>query len=125
MAELNARYQKAGLYPRNELTDHIAVVLKFYAIISEEDQIELAQYVLLGTLQKIASNSDFYKSLFEAVLEVIRANHPTVEAAPFPISMTPSSCTVPDSLERSCGSGCGMTGLGMGDRDFLTSEDES
>jgi nitrate reductase assembly molybdenum cofactor insertion protein NarJ len=125
MAELNARYQKAGLHLSNELTDHVAVVLKFYARTPEEDQAELAQYVLLGTLEKIAHSSDFYESLFDAVLEVVRADHPGVQAAPFPIAMTPASCAVPSSTEGSCASACGMKGAGMGDRDFLTSEEES
>lgn len=124
MAELNARYQKVGLHPRNELTDHIAVVLKFYARISEEDQMELAQFVLLGTLKKMSESSVFYTPLFDAVLLVVQRNHPRMEAEPFPISMTPVSCD--SELSNSgCGSGCGMKGAGMGDRDFLTSEDES
>jgi nitrate reductase molybdenum cofactor assembly chaperone len=124
MAELNARYHEVGLNPNNELTDHVGAVLKFYARIPEEDRVELAKYVLLGTLEKMAKSSEFYEPLFDAVLQVIRTDYPGVAAAPFPVSMTPAACSS-DSVESVCGSGCGMKGPGMGDRDFLTSEDES
>lgn len=131
MAELNARYREFGIDHGIELPDHVSVVLKYYARARAEDREELARHVLLGTLEKMISKFDssmVFKSLLEAVLEAIRTEFPNMNPAPFPVTTEASLCATSGGNAKEavgCASGCGMVGAGMGDRDFLTSEEES
>lgn len=86
MAALNARYVETGFATNGELADHIAVLLRFAAQVDEVERRELAEFCLLGPLEKmIAALPE--ANPYRQVLEAVKAEFAGVQAAPLPVEL--------------------------------------
>ncbi len=88
MAALHARYAQASFDPRGELPDHLSVLLRFAATIGEAELRELAEYCLLGPLDKMIGAlhpENPYQALLETVRAVLQAMHPGLQPAVSPL----------------------------------------
>ncbi|TSA32891.1 MAG: hypothetical protein D4R65_08815 [Verrucomicrobiaceae bacterium] len=72
MAALFARYEETGFVPNGDLPDHLANLLCFAAGAEDAERRELAEFCLLGPLQKMTASLDG-TSPYQALLESVRA----------------------------------------------------
>ncbi|GAB4370866.1 MAG: hypothetical protein Kow0042_13270 [Calditrichia bacterium] len=78
LAELKARFTKYQFSEGNELPDHLAVLLRFLSIFSdEEERMALIEDALIPALtpmlKPFVSESDLYKFLLTAILIILKA----------------------------------------------------
>lgn len=103
MAALNARYAATGFTVSGELPDHLVVLLRFAATTDEVECRELAEFCLLGPLDKMMTGlaeGNPYRALLEATRCRVQALFPGVEPAVAPVDLGRRP-------GESCGSGDG------------------
>lgn len=103
MAALNARYAATDFLAPGELPDHLAVLLRFAATTDEVECRELAEFCLLGPLDKMMAGlakGNPYRALLEATRCRLQALFPGVEAAVAPVDLG-------GQPGEACGGGCG------------------
>lgn len=70
-------YARCGLDPGRELPDHVAVVLSWVPVASEEEWEDLARYCLVGPLDDmttaVRSTDNPYRHLLAAAAQLVRA----------------------------------------------------
>lgn len=94
MAGLFARYQETGFISNGDLPDHISNLLRYWMVTDDAEQKELAEFCILGPLEKIISSLDPanpYCSLFEALQSTLQEMLPGVKAAPLPLAQAQTS----------------------------------
>ena len=108
MAALNERYSQIAFDPRGELTDHVAVLLRFAAEIDPVEQRELVQFCLLGPLEKMhksLTSENPYCALLETVRLVLHSAHPGLQPALSPVEQMRQHGGGCESLSAGCGCG--------------------
>lgn len=107
MAKLGARYQALGFDSGMELTDHLAVLLRFLAVVDEEERRDLVRFCLLAPLERmVGSLKNPYAALLEAIRALLRAEFPGLEAAPLPVEQARHEMSAGCSaLSTACGCG--------------------
>lgn len=88
MAALRERFHEVGFTGGNELPDHLAVLLRFAAQAGEPEGRELAEFCLLGPLDRMGSGlseSHPYRELLAAIRAAVQAGYPGLEPAPTPV----------------------------------------
>jgi nitrate reductase delta subunit len=111
MAALFARYEETGFVPNGDLPDHLANLLRFAAGADDAERRELAEFCLLGPLQKMTASLDGanpYRALLESVRAALEDALPGILPAASPLEQmrsTPcastgcASCAPPAELE--------------------------
>lgn len=100
LAELSGHMSAAGFDLQRELPDHLGVLLRFAAHLSEEEWRELGRYCLLGPVGRMArgvEDENPYRALLDAVHAALVWTLPGVEAAPLPVEQErgqPPGCAV-------------------------------
>ena len=97
MAALFARYEETGFVPNGDLPDHLANLLRFAAGAGDAERRELAEFCLLGPLQKMISSLDGtnpYRALLESVRSALEDALPGIRPAQSPLEqMRGAPCT--------------------------------
>lgn len=109
MAALNARFQAFGFSAPGELPDHLAVILRFAGEAESPERRDLAEFCLLGPLQKMSAalaDSHPYRALLLAAHAVLLGEFPGTVPAPAPVDRA-------ESFSPGCGSATGP-GCGCG-----------
>lgn len=105
MAALFARYEETGFAPNGDLPDHLANLLRFAARANDAERRELAEFCLLGPLQKMTASLDRtnpYHSLLESVRAALEDELPGIRPAASPLEqMRETPC--PSTGCASCG----------------------
>jgi nitrate reductase molybdenum cofactor assembly chaperone NarJ/NarW len=86
LARLKERYRECSFSFANELPDHVAVMLRFLALVSDEEESkELVEFCFTPALGKmiesLASDRNPYAQVLQALALTIRALHQTDIAA--------------------------------------------
>jgi nitrate reductase delta subunit len=82
MAALHNQYEQVGFVTGGELPDHLAILLRYAATLSEPARRELVEFCLLGPVGKIMDSlpdEHPYRYLLETVDESLRAPYPGIE----------------------------------------------
>lgn len=99
MAALFARYEEAGFVPNGDLPDHLANLLRFAAGADDAERRELAEFCLLGPMQKMTASLDGknpYRDLLESVRTALEKALPGIRPAASPLEQmrdTPCAST--------------------------------
>lgn len=112
MATLKDRYTQLGFDDRGELPDHLSVLLRFAAIVDEDERRELYGFCLLSPLRKMIKSlepSNPYTPVLRAIETALQAEFPDLEAAPLPVEQMRQSgvlnCSGFTPLACNCGTG--------------------
>lgn len=105
MAGLFARYEETGFVPNGDLPDHIANLLRFAVEAEPAERSELAEFCLLGPLQKMSASLDEanpYHALLWSVRAALESALPGVRPALSPLDqMRSAPCS---SISAGCSS---------------------
>lgn len=88
MAGLFARYEETEFVPNGDLPDHIANLLRFAVEADPAERRELAEFCLLGPLQKMSASLDEanpYHALLKSVRAALESALPDVRPALSPL----------------------------------------
>lgn len=88
MAALNSQYEQSGFETEGELPDHIAILLRYAATLSDPARRELVEFCLLGPLAKITAalpDDHPYRLLLDTVDATLRGQYPGIEAPLSPL----------------------------------------
>jgi len=88
MASIKDRYAQLGFDDRGELPDHLSLLLRFAAIVEEDERRELYQFCLLSPLRKMIKSleaSNPYAPVLRAIAVALQAEFPDLQAAPLPV----------------------------------------
>lgn len=106
MAALFARYGETGFAVNEDLPDHLANLLRFAGTAEETERRELAEFCILGPLQKMIASLDMtnpYHSLLEAMRFALKAAMPGICAAPSPLEQMRNASPCASTGCASCG----------------------
>ncbi len=94
MAALFARYEETGFVPNGDLPDHLANLLRFAASADDAECRELAEFCMLGPLQKMTKSLDEtnpYHALLESVRTALEEALPGILPATSPFDQMRST----------------------------------
>lgn len=103
LGELSGRMAELEFDPGPELPDHLSVLLRFAAILPDDERTELTKYCLLAPVRALARRLDVgnpYGLVLGAIEAALTVLMPGVEAAPMPVE-----------VDRPLASGCSAIGL--------------
>lgn len=98
MAALHSQYRLADFPTAGELPDHLALLLRYAAILDEPTRRELVEFCLLGPLLKITAALPAhhpYRFVLDAVGQTLRDEYPGIQAALSPVEQMRQHGTCP------------------------------
>jgi len=107
MAALSARYDEIGFSRNEDLTDHVANLLRYAIACDEAERRELAEFCLLGPLETMREGiheENPYRILLQTVISTLKDALPGVQAAASPLQQGhQAACATTTSACATCG----------------------
>ncbi len=108
MAALLARYRQEAFDPHGELPDHLGVLLRFAATVSEAERRELTEFCLSKPVDRMIAAlnpANPYRALLEAVRALLEAMYPGLQPPPTPLELMRGSGSACALQSAACGCG--------------------
>lgn len=108
MAALLARYRQDTFDPRGELPDHLGVLLRFAATVSEAERRELTEFCLLTPVARMIAAlnpANPYRALLETIRALLEAMYPGLQPPPTPLELMRGSGAACALQSAACGCG--------------------